>query len=295
MNPEVFFSIATKVSLKENYSMTIDLINTVVDFFKNVTEQKFMICYVDSKAFRKNNFTDKNFDKLIERLKNNQVFSFISIEKRLTTDEYFGIGMMPEPEPEFGCFLSFEHPKFKEMGDFCDTIKMCFPTSFLEKVENQNKIIGLMKNIQEIMNGLCSFITIGNFRDDYSMDCAVFDNHFYHTSTEFSIHWDDYVRGYFWGQCLTANQVLKLGGLSVIRNQDFFLCEKWDDKVYIQSTEKILDYTMDDAMKMREFLKPLFPPESERRKNSYPHKEDFVAIKANGIYFYADEDMFLGE
>ena len=59
-NCEVFFSIATKVDLKENHHITIKIINTVLDYFKKVTDQKFMICYIDSKSFKKNNLTDKN-------------------------------------------------------------------------------------------------------------------------------------------------------------------------------------------------------------------------------------------
>ena len=54
-NCEVFFSIATKVDLKENHHITIKIINTVLDYFKKVTDQKFMICYIDSKSFKKNN------------------------------------------------------------------------------------------------------------------------------------------------------------------------------------------------------------------------------------------------
>ena len=293
-NCEVFFSIATKVDLKENHHITIKIINTVLDYFKKVTDQKFMMCYVDSKSFRKNNVTEKNYEKLIERLKNKEVFSFIAITKRLTNEEYFGIGNIPEFEPEFGCILNIGEPNsLRELGDTCDSIKMCFPTSFLSDIKNQNDIIELMKELQKIMEGLCSFITIGTFRDDYSMDCGIFDSHYYPTSNQFSMHWNEYVRGYFWGQCLTPYQVEKLGGLSTIQKQGFYLCEKWNESVFIQSTERIIDYTMEDALKMRTFLKPLFPPDSEKRLQSYPSKEDFKKLSQNKLYFFADEDMFL--
>lgn len=295
-NCEVFFSIATKVDLKENHHITIKIINTVLDYFKKVTDQKFMMCYVDSKSFRKNNVTEKNYEKLIERLKNKEVFSFIAITKRLTNEEYFGIGNIPEFEPEFGCILNIGEPNsLRELGDTCDSIKMCFPTSFSSDIKNQNDIIELMKELQKIMEGLCSFITIGTFRDDYSMDCGLFDSHYYPTSNQFSMHWNEYVRGYFWGQCLTPYQVEKLGGIEIIQDQEFYLCEEWDDCVYIQSTEKILDHTLEDALKMRTFLKPLFPPKSEKRLQSYPSKEDFKKHSQNKLYFFADEDLVLEE
>jgi len=293
-NVSVFFSIATKMSLKENPNITIEVINMVIDYFKKTTDQKFMMCYVDSKAFRKNNLTEKNYEKLLERLKNNEVFSFITVEKRETNEEYFGIGMIRKFEPEFGCILTIENSKvMRSLGDFCDSVKLCFPPTFFSDIKNQKNTLELMKKLQRKMDGLCSFITIGTFRNDYSMDCGLFDSHYYHTSTEFSMHWNEYVRGYFWGQCLTPNQVENLGGFEEIQNQGFYLCEKWDDCVYIQSTEKILDYTLGDALKMRNFLFPLFPPEKEKRLQSYPTKDDFMEYNKNKVYFFADEDMFL--
>ncbi len=294
MNSTVFFSIATKTDLKENYNMTINIINTVLDYFKKVTDQKFMMCYVDNKAFRKNNLTEKNYEKLIDKLKNNNVFRFIGIEKQMTNKEFFGMGMMPEFEPQFECILHIGEPNSgRELGNACDLIKVGVPSSFLKDKNNQDEIIGLMRNLQTMMNGLCSFINVGTFLDDYSAGCAIFDLHYYPAPIFFSMCWDNYVRGYFWGQCLTPTQVEKLGGFDEIQKQGFYLCEYWGDCVYIQITERILDYTMEDALKIREFLKPLFPPESEKRHSSYMNKEDLAKYKMKNLLFYADEDMVL--
>ena len=52
---------------------------------------------------------------------------------------------------------------------------------------------------------------------------------------------------------------------------------------------------MEDALKMRTFLKPLFPPDSEKRLQSYPSKEDFKKLSQNKLYFFADEDLALEE
>ena len=49
-----------------------------------------MLCYVDKKGFRKNNFNDKYYQNLIEKIQNNEVFSFISISKQMTTKEFYG-------------------------------------------------------------------------------------------------------------------------------------------------------------------------------------------------------------
>ena len=293
----VFFSIATQTDLKENHNVTVEVIDAVTDYFKKVTNQEFMLCYVDKKGFRKNNFNDKYYQNLIERIQNNEVFSFISISKRMTTKEFYGpTEGLYEPKPEFCCSMEIGNPNsLRFAGNTCDVIKLGVPATFLTEKSRQKSLLGLMKKLQKTMNGFCSFITIGTFDSQYAGCCAVFDYHFYETYSFFSIHWDEYVRGYFWGQCLTPAQANKLGGFEAIQKQGFAVCEKWGDGVYIQSTERILDYTMEDALTMREYLKPLFPPESKRRVLYYTTKEKHFAAMPNSVYFYADEDMFATE
>ena len=107
----VFFSIATQTDLKENHNVTVKIMDTVTDYFKKVTDREFMLCYVDKKGFRKNNLNDKYYQNLIERIQNNEVFSFISISKRMTTKEYYGpTEGLYEPKPEFCCSMEIGNP-----------------------------------------------------------------------------------------------------------------------------------------------------------------------------------------
>lgn len=61
--------------------------------------------------------------------------------------------------------------------------------------------------------------------------------------------------------------------------------------MFIQCTEKLLDYTIDDALKLREFLKPIFPPLKKKSGNFFPSREYMEEKKKKGLYLFDDSDM----
>ena len=90
---------------------------------------------------------------------------------------------------------------------------------------------------------------------------------------------------------LTDKQVNALGGIEKIDNQGFYSVEKADSGVFIQCTENILDYPIDDALKLRDFLKPIFPPLKKKTGKFFPNREYMEQKMKKGLYLFDEKDM----
>lgn len=103
--------------------------------------------------------------------------------------------------------------------------------------------------------------------------------------------WDEQVRGYFWLIFLTDKQIELLSGIEKLDGHGFYKIEKTDTGVFIQCTENILDYTLEDALKLREVLLPLFPPIKERTSKLFPSIPSIEDIGEHRLYLFDIKDM----
>ena len=62
-------------------------------------------------------------------------------------------------------------------------------------------------------------------------------------------------------------------------------------RVFIQCTENILDYAIDDALKLRDFLKPIFPPLKKKTGKFFPNREYMEEKMKKGLYLFDEKDM----
>lgn len=289
----VYFSVATRTDLCKNKELGEKVLNQLFDFCQNEISTPLMLCYDDKKGFKKPKLTQRSIEKFMEKYADDQV-KVLYMEDYCTTDEYYAFQTFEEYVDEVVNKSVFEASfhggcsRHRELGSFCDTVNVSVSKKYLFENGNTDKfekLLSLFKLIFRETSGIGSFMTHGS---DEFYGHGVFDIQYYNGPDFFSRFWDEQVRGYFWLTFLTDKQIELLGGIEKLDGHGFYKIEKTDTGVFIQCTENILDYTLEDALKLREVLLPLFPPIKERTSKLFPSTED---IGEHRLYLFDIKDM----
>ena len=289
----IYFSVATRTDLCKNKELGEKVLYQIFNFCQNEISSPLMLCYNDKRGFKKPKLTQRNIEKFIEKYADDQV-KFLYVEDYCSADEYYAFQtqetyidrLVNKAVFEFvfqgGCSLH------RELGPCCDTV--CISVSKKYLFENGNtdkfeKLLSLFKLIFQETSGIGAFMTHGS--DEFHGQ-GLFDVQYYNAPSLFSSFWNEQVRGYFWLTFLTDKQIEILGGIEKLDGHGFYKIEKTDTGVFIQCTENILDYTREDALKLREVLFPLLPPIKERTSKLFPSIED---IGEHRLYLFDVKDM----
>lgn len=279
----VYFSVATHINFKKEYELTFDIIKTISCFFQKQTNIPLMFNYIDDKGMKINKITEKNKEKLYQKLKDGNVFQFM-IAEYMTSKEYFDSSENQRIPSSISCTVDFIDYGTNNWG-----ISVSIPTKYMLDENRITEFYSLFKQINEKLNGFNSFISRGSCFPTFAADSlSMFDNiHYSHLST-----WDNYVRGYYWGCVFNMEIVDKMGGIDHIKSRNLYKVERWKENLYIQITENLMEYSLEDARKMRNILLPAFPPR-DIKKTVYENADDYHRAKSMNIeYFMIQEDLF---
>lgn len=74
-----------------------------------------------------------------------------------------------------------------------------------------------------------------------------------------SQYFKEYYRGYFWGNFLSKNHVMRLGGIEQVKNDApvYKVEELEDGGAYMQLTENINDFTLQDLLRLKRYLEKI--------------------------------------
>lgn len=276
----IYFSVATKTDLRENKDLAEEVLNLVISFCNAEISKKLMITYDDEKGHKKPALTEKSLNKFLAKFREDKI-GLLTITDYLSSAIYYEGYDFDLDNIEFECNVTFK----KQLESECNLV--CVSMKHIDEMKTK-KIINLFFQIHCMLNGIGSFINRGT---DEQHSCGIFDMQYYHTQNLFSMFWDEQVRGYFWLMFLTDKQVDALGGIEKVENQGFYSVKKTDNGVFIQCTENILDYTIDDASKLRAFLKPIFPPLKKKTGKFFPNREYMEEKMKKGLYLFDEKDM----
>lgn len=276
----IYFSVATKTDLRENKDLAEEVLNLVISFCNAEISKKLMITYDDEKGHKKPALTEKSLQNFLEKIRENKI-GLLTITDYLSSAIYYEGYDFDLDNIEFECDITFK----KQLESECNLV--CMSVKHVDEMKT-NKFIDLFFQIHCMLNGIGSFINRGT-NEQHS--AGIFDWQYYRGQTSFSMFWDEQVRGYFWLMFLTDKQVNDLGGTEKVENQGFYSVKKTDNGVFIQCTENILDYTIDDALKLRAFLKPLFPPLKKKTGKFFPNREFMEEKMKKGLYLFDEKDM----
>lgn len=276
----LYFSIATKMNLRENYLLSYEVIEEVATFFQQHFPIEIMFNYIDNKSVRLNKVTDNNKKKILQKLKDKEIHYFMIME-RMTSKEYYDSSENQREITTLAFVIGFSVHSKDIWG-----ISVAIPMEFLSENMIQNTVIPFFQNLHNKLDGINSYIHRGSCFD--SMDFKCFDTLSLFPLNDSSV-WESYVRGYHWGNVLNKRQIEKLGGIARIKKQGFYKVEDWNEDVYIQVTKNVDDYSMSDAKRIREFLLPILPPDKYRRQRyCIPPEETLVAFHIENFIFYED-------
>ena len=279
----IYFSIATHINFKKEYELTYDIIKTISCFFDSHTDISLMFNYIDNSGVKMNKITEKNKDKLYQKLIKENVFQFM-IAEHMTSKEYYDTSENQRIPSSISCTIDFMDYSTNNWG-----ISVSIPTEYMLDEKNITEFYSLFKQINKKLNGFNSFISRGSCFPTFAADSlSIFDSiHYSHQS-----FWNNCVRGYYWGCVINPEIVDKIGGIEYIESQNFYKVEKWQDNLYIQATEDLLKYSLEDAKRMRTLLFPAFPPQ-DMKKTVYESADDYYRAKSMNIeYFMVQEDLF---
>ncbi len=278
----LYFSIATHEEFREKYELTYGIINNILSFFQSYTDISLMFNYIDSKGVKINKVTQKNRDKLYQKLKDKDIYQFM-IAEYVKSKEYYDTSENQRQTSTLSCTIDF-----MDYGVKCYGISVSVPTCYMISTKAQEDFILLFKELNCLINGFNSFISRGSCFPTFSADSlSVLDS--VHISNKNT--WDNCVRGYFWGNTVNEKIVEKIGGIKCISEQGFYKVEKWQENLYIQVSENIMEYSIADAAKIRKLLLPAFPLNKERNV-VYENAESYHRAKMLGIEnFMIEEDL----
>ena len=280
----IYFSVTTKTDLRENKDLAEEVLNLVISFCNAEISKKLMITYDDEKGHKKPALTEKSLNKFLAKFREDKI-GLLTITDYLSSETYYEDYGFDLDNIEFECNLTFKKQLNAEYKSECNVV--CMSIKYIDESKTKN-FINLFFQIHLMLNGIGSFINRGT---DEQHSTGIFDWQYCRGLTSFSMFWDEQVRGYFWLMFLTDKQVNALGGIEKIDNQGFYSVEKADSGVFIQCTENILDYAIDDALKLRDFLKPIFPPLKKKTGKFFPNREYMEEKMKKGLYLFDEKDM----
>ena len=276
----IFFSAATKLDLRADKLTAEKALHLILLFCKNNVPKKLMITYDDEKGHKKPALTEKSLARFMEEYRKSKI-GLLTVTDYMSAETYYNDYDFDPEQIVFESNITFGSPSYA-FPNSCDTVSvsMKYPGD-----ETCKELVKLFFELHTLLNGIGSFLTHGT---DVFHAAGLFDFQYYGDNLSFSRFWDEQVRGYFWLTFLTDKQIELLGGIEKLDGHGFYKIEKTDTGVFIQCTENILDYTLEDALKLREVLLPLFPPIKERTSKLFPSIED---IGEHRLYLFDIKDM----
>lgn len=288
-NDSIYFTISTAQDLRENYAITKLCITKILDFLKSITDIDLMFIFNDDKGHKSKKITKKSKQEIFDKLESGKIFAF-GIMEYMKKQDYFWNTDAKERFPGLSCSIELGNPnKWRSITNTFDGLDVSIPTELFVDNKQLEKFYELFKELHLVMNGINSLVSRGTYKSTLRiMNGAQFIRTYYTMNEK----WDEYVCGYFWGNVLTQKHLAKIDGFERIKEQGFYKVEKWNDDVYIQVSENIFDYTISDAMKIREFLLRIFPPKEEKQFPFYSSAEDLKKAQQSGIEnFMLEEDL----
>lgn len=288
-NDSIYFTISTAQDLRENYDITELCITKVIEFLEAITDTELMFIYNDDKGHKSKKITEKSKQELFTKLGFGNIFSF-GIMEYMKKQDYFWNSDAKIMFPNLSCSIELGNPnKLRSITNTFDGLDISIPTELLGDNKHLEKFYELFKELHLLMKGVNSFISRGTYNPTLCIMNGAQLIRTYYTMNE---KWDEYVCGYFWGNVLTQKHLEKIGGFESIKEQGFYKVEKWNDDVYIQLSENILDYTILDATKIRKFLLPIFPPKEDKKYSIYSTADDLTKAQQSGVEnFMLEEDL----
>lgn len=288
-NDSIYFTISTAQDLRENYAITKLCITKILDFLKYITDIDLMFIFNDDKGHKSKKITKKSKQEVFDKLEAGKIFAF-GIMEYMKKQDYFWNDEARTGFPNLACSIELGNPnKWRSITNTFDGLDISIPTELLGDNKHLEKFYELFKELHLVMKGVNSFISRGTYNATLRiMNGAQFIRTYYTMNEK----WDEYACGYFWGNVLSQKHLEKLGGFERIKEQGFYKVEMWNDDVYIQTTQDIFAYTINDAKKIREFLLPIFPPKDDKQYSLYPSIEELRKAHNAGVEnFMLEEDM----
>lgn len=282
-NDCIYFSIVTHTNFRQEYELTYDVINNVAFFFQSHTDIPLMFGYVDNKGIKTNKITEKNKEKVHQKLKEKNLYQF-TIAEYITQKEFYDTSGNRKKTSDISFSIDLLERQTKHFG-----ISVAIPTEFMSERKKITDFCSLFKELNELVHGFNSFISRGTCYPAWFVPQRVSIFDYMRFSNENT--WDKWVRGYYWGCVLNDNIVEKIGGIERIENKGFYKVEKWGDCIYVQVTDDLLEYSLDDAIRMRSLLNPAFPPRG-MKVGLYDDEDDYFEAKSRNVeFFMIKEDL----
>lgn len=288
-NDSVYFTVSTANDLREHYNITYACITKVLNFFETIADEELMFIFDDDKGHKTKRITEKNKQEFLNKLTSGKIFSFGIMEYMKSKDYFYNFDNITR-YPNLFCSIELGNPnKWGRDKPTFDGIDVSVPTEFLIDKKYFNNFFELFKEMHFMMRGINSFISRGTYIPTLRiMNGAPFIRTYYTINK----NWDKFICGYFWGNVLSENHLRIVGDYEHIKEQGFYKVEKWGETVYIQLSEKILDYDISDAIKIRKFLLPIFPPKEEKQFSIYSSIDNLKKAQEIGTEnFMIEEDL----
>lgn len=312
----IFFEVSTYENLRNKGNELIELINIILEDFLFPLDIPLEI-EIEKMNTRNKYFlvNKKNLDKVYKMLKDGEIQyfglreyygeydstreEFINYQGKSGGEAFppaFGIGFVCEYIQEVMHFLDMsKNPRIANIFSF----SMC-ERLFNNRIESdmQEKFIELFKLAFTKINGVTGFIT-------YETICArspqptPYEDGIDARYIIASQSYNQYLRGYFWGNILTEEHLEKLGGIEKVqKDAPCAKVEKFKHysgkALFLQLTNDINHYSDDNLKLLKNYLIPVLPKgekkvlldpfnaEKDRYKNGFVTRlleEDFPIIK----------------
>ncbi len=160
-NDSIHFVVATYTDLKENYILTIDCVNKVIDYIQSIVDVPLMLIFDDEKGHKTKKITKKSIDEVVEKLKTKQIYTF-GISEYMTRKVY-----MEELEPNLfypslGCTIEIGTVgRNRDIGMYSDGIGLSIPFKLAMQNDNMEKLKDLFKYLCLNLNSVNAYISRG--------------------------------------------------------------------------------------------------------------------------------------
>lgn len=254
----MLFDISTFQNMNLEKEKTQHYILKMLKIFSNAKELDMIVTYM----------TKNGDDKYIK--KGNQ----IKIETLLDKNDLQNIQIMALEEEKiiWGISVTFEHYFQKEHFGY-DQIANNFSFSVSEEILNddlQNDLINEFVIIADEITFVTGFISFDSGYVDAEPVKSTLEAVLGYEYLEYSKDFHSTIRGYHWGNLLSKSHMDILGGKEyVLKNAPGFIKELKEDGIYLQLTKNINDYNDGLLVKLKEFLKPIIPADTDSAKANY--------------------------
>ena len=282
----ISFTILTLFDWREKPNSVIEYLNCCKEilFKDKIGEIKNKYTYVSNFGREKTlEYTDISWKKLKEMLDRKEI-KWITFFKEISGNNYFPLIMT---------FILSE--KFYNSNNRTNVIRFSIDASLMQ---NYNIKEYYIKNITEffktlfiVFDGIYGYVDIVHESGIYAtFNTTAFE---YINGLEFILNQNRIakeVRGYFWGNILTAGHIEALGGERKFKKEvPHYLLEKLpmkDEKMayYIQLDEDIFSFNEEKYLELKDYFKPILPKENLKYNIYILESEPNYNIKSKLVY-----------